>query len=163
MKKAWIVVLVIAAAVAAYLLFVKGKPAPTGTPSPTVSASGSPAATTSPAGSPVTKVVNVTLAEQSNSNESGKAMLKEVNGKVVVTVTVTGEPSGASQPAHIHTGVCPTPGAVLYPLTNVVNGSSETTLSVSMAQLMAAGPIAINLHKSAAEPSVYVACGNVVF
>lgn len=104
---------------------------------------------------------DVALAEQSNSKESGTAMLKEVNGKVMVTLNVTGEPKGAIQPAHIHIGACPNPGAIKYPLTNVVDGKSETTLDVTMDKLREELPLAVNVHKSAAQSKVYVSCGNL--
>lgn len=104
---------------------------------------------------------NVALSAQNNSNESGTATLKETDRKVVVSLSVTGEPKGAIQPAHIHLGSCPNPGAVKYPLTNVVDGKSETTLNVTMDQLRGELPLAINVHKSAAQSKVYVSCGDL--
>ena len=48
--------------------------------------------------------------------------------------------AGASQPAHIHEGQCgPTLGKVVYPPTNVVNGTSTTTIDATMAQRELAG------------------------
>jgi hypothetical protein len=103
----------------------------------------------------------VMLAEQNDSGQTGTVVLKELEGQVMVSVTMEGAVSAVPQPAHIHVGKCPTPGAVKYPLTNVVNGMSETTLDVSMADLEAAGELAINVHKSAEEVSVYIACGDM--
>ena len=103
----------------------------------------------------------VVLDAQNNSGQTGTTTLEEVNGKVKVTIAIVGEPSEASEPAHIHAGSCPNPGAVLYPLTNVVNGKSETTLSVDMKTLQANGSLAVNLHKSAADLKTYMACGNI--
>lgn len=110
---------------------------------------------------PARKVASVVLSAQSNSNESGSATLKEVDGKVVVSLDLVGAPKGVSQPAHIHTGACPNPGAVSYPLTSPVDGKSETILDVSMGELMAKLPLAVNVHKSVAQSKVYVSCGNV--
>lgn len=108
----------------------------------------------------VTKTI--TLGTQSNLGQSGTAVLTEENGKVKVTLTMTGGSFTSPQPAHIHEGSCPKPGAVKYPLTNVVNGKSETILNVDMATVMkSATKLAINVHKSAAEPNVYTACGNL--
>ncbi len=107
-------------------------------------------------------VMNVALAEQSGSTmkQSGTAMIEEKDGSVVVTLSVS--PAGkVSQPAHIHMGACPTPGEVAYPLTDVVDGKSVTTLSVTMAALKEQMPLAINVHKSADEPKVYTACGDL--
>jgi hypothetical protein len=108
-------------------------------------------------------VKTVTLQAQNNSGQSGTAVLTEMDDSTVkVILNMRGGSFTAPQPAHIHVGVCPNPGAVQYPLTNVVNGSSETTLNVNMDTLMAsADQLAINVHKSAAEASVYTACGNV--
>ncbi len=124
--------------------------------------------TTTTASETTTPVVNlalnsktVDLAEQNDSEESGSVMLTEENGKVIVTINVEGEPNAAIQPAHIHAGSCPTPGAVKYPLMNVVEGKSVTTLNVSLDQLKAQMPLAINLHESNAKISNYVACGDL--
>lgn len=103
----------------------------------------------------------ITLSVQNNSGESGTALLEEIDGKVRVTISVTGQPAGSKQPAHIHRGACPTPGAVTNPLTDVQNGTSVTMLDASLADLKALLPLAINLHKSATEASAYVACGDV--
>lgn len=109
--------------------------------------------------------VRVPLAAQNNSLQSGSASLVEnAEGKVVVTLNLSGGDFAKPQPAHIHLGVCPKPGAVKYPLTDVVEGQSVTTLPVSLAELKADGAaMAINIHKSAAEVSTYTACGDLVF
>jgi hypothetical protein len=79
-----------------------------------------------------------------------------------VTISL-GNPNATSQPAHIHVGSCPTPGAVVFPLTSVVNGTSVTMLNTSLEDLIAQGELALNVHKSEEESSVYVACGNLDF
>jgi hypothetical protein len=98
------------------------------------------------------------FAETNNSGQKGTAVLEETGGKVKVTLTMTGTKYTAAQPAHIHVGVCPGVGAVKWPLTSVMNGKSVTVLDVTMADLAGAGPLAINVHKSAAEASVYTSC-----
>lgn len=103
------------------------------------------------------------LSEQNESSQSGVATLIQRDGKVVVTLNLTGAPTAVPQPAHIHVGTCPDVGAVAYPLTNVVNGVSETTLEVTMADLAAKQPFGINVHKSVPEASVYVSCGDLDF
>lgn len=111
---------------------------------------------------PTTSVV-VQLTEQNNLGQSGTATFADnAAGKLVVTLALTGGTFTAAQPAHIHLGACPAPGAVKYPLTNVVNGKSVTTLDVSWQDLVATGtPLAVNVHKSAAESKVYTACGDL--
>jgi len=103
----------------------------------------------------------VTLNEQNGSGENGSATLSQGNGQLTITIEVDNGTS-TPQPAHIHNGTCanldPTP---LYPLNPVVNGKSVTTLSnVTLGDLMG-GTYAINVHKSAAEARVYVACGDL--
>lgn len=128
-----------------------GVPAPVATPQG-MENTASPSATVSE--------VMVVLTEQNNSKELGTATLMEVNGKVKVVLKMTGAPD-VSQPAHIHVGACPEVGAVKYPLTNVMNGMSETTLDVTMAQLKSELPLGINVHKSQPEAKVYVSCGDL--
>lgn len=108
--------------------------------------------------------LQVTLGEQNKSGQSGQAVLTQVGtSSVKVIVNLTGKPSGVAQPAHIHIGACPTPGAVKYPLTNVDKGASQTEIpNLTLEQLLAELPLAINVHKSAAEASVYVACGDII-
>lgn len=107
------------------------------------------------------KTLHITLNEQNMSGQGGKVVITEVDGKAKVIVNITGKPSSVEQPAHIHLGSCTAIGAVKYPLTNVGKGASQTMLDVSIDQLVAELPLSINVHKSAAEASVYVACGNI--
>jgi len=107
--------------------------------------------------------ITVELEEQNDSGESGTAILKEENNQTTVTITMTGFQEDVSQPAHIHVGSCPDVGAVSYPLTNVLNGESETTLDVTLAQLESELPLGINVHKSVDNASVWTACGDLEF
>ncbi|MCR4324312.1 MAG: hypothetical protein NUV69_01345 [Candidatus Curtissbacteria bacterium] len=70
-------------------------------------------------------------------------------------------PDTTPQPAHIHSGSCPTPGAIVYSLANVVDGESNTVLNTTMEKLKSQKPLAINVHKSQQEVNTYVACGNL--
>jgi len=102
----------------------------------------------------------VTLQDQNGSGQDGTATLYEREGKTVVMVEVQ-KGTKTPQPAHLHMGMCPKPGGVKYPLVNVVEGKSETTLDVPLSQLLAELPLAVNIHKSAAIIDTYVACGNI--
>lgn len=117
------------------------------------------------AASPATEVMTQTiqLTEQNASGQSGTAVVTEgPNGNAVVTLTLSGGIFTAPQPAHVHVGSCPTPGAVKYPLSDVVNGMSVTTLDASYEDMtQATDKLAINVHKSASESKVYTACGDV--
>ncbi|MFV2062179.1 MAG: hypothetical protein ACC726_01540 [Chloroflexota bacterium] len=90
--------------------------------------------------------------------------------------------AGGSHPAHIHAGVCPAPGDVIAPLSDVsadflVDGemmggtmggpgsalvveASVTTVDVSLSSLLAMEDHAIVVH-DVTDPSTYVACGDV--
>lgn len=100
------------------------------------------------------------VLEQNGSNQNGTIWLQEIEGKVKVTLSLnlTAE---SSQPAHIHIGSCPNPGDVVYPLTNVIAGISETTINTTLSELRDMDSLAVNIHKSANESSVYTACGDL--
>ncbi|TSC82587.1 MAG: hypothetical protein G01um101420_254 [Parcubacteria group bacterium Gr01-1014_20] len=106
--------------------------------------------------------VSVTLSTQNASGISGTATISDVDGKAKVVLSLTGAPAEISEPAHIHIGSCAEIGAVKYPLISVLGGVSETILEVSTETLLGSLPLAINVHKSAEEVSVYVACGDLL-
>jgi hypothetical protein len=105
--------------------------------------------------------LTVTINPQNSSGQSGTATLADTSGGLQVKVTLTGEPSGASEPMHIHKGTCAKLDPVPYKaLSNVVNGSSTTVVAgVTIADLQK-GTYAINVHdeKNLAH---YVACGDI--
>jgi len=105
--------------------------------------------------------VAVVLSAQNDSGESGTVTIIKDNGEIKVAVSLSGAPSSA-QPAHIHIGSCADLGGVKYPLSNVLNGSSETIIDVSLGQLLSELPLAVNVHKSPEEVAVYVACGDII-
>lgn len=98
------------------------------------------------------------LASQNNSGETGTVKIFDVDGKAKVVLTVTGAPAGVEQPAHIHEGTCAKLGPVVFGLTNVVNGASETSFTVPLSAIFNGSQRAVNVHKSQAEIGTYVAC-----
>jgi hypothetical protein len=85
------------------------------------------------------------------------------------------------RPAHIHEGNCPEPGAVVAPLTDLTTAAggvttpgtpaadlggaipaeySFTTVEMSLDDLLA-GEFAVNVHQSADQIDVYLACGDI--
>jgi hypothetical protein len=80
--------------------------------------------------------------------------------KTRVVIAITGEPAGAIEPSHIHKGVCGHPGAVIYPLTDVVAGHSTTVVNAPISKIVVSGD-SVNIHKSAAQLNQYMACGNL--
>jgi len=106
--------------------------------------------------------ITVSLNQQNNSGISGKALLTGAGEQTIVKLDFTGAPKDVVQPAHIHAGSCAAIGGVKYPLTFPTNGASNTTLNVSLDSLLKELPLAVNVHKSASEASVYVACGDIM-
>ncbi|MEO6728291.1 MAG: hypothetical protein ABIM99_00045 [Candidatus Dojkabacteria bacterium] len=103
-----------------------------------------------------------TLTSQNGSSQDGSIILTESGSTTKVTVTLS-NPVATAEPAHIHLGSCPTPGAVKYALTNVINGSSVTNINAKFSDLKALGALAVNIHKSAEDINTYVSCGNLAF
>jgi hypothetical protein len=104
--------------------------------------------------------VEVTMMPQNGSGHSGMATLYAEGDKTRVVLELD-NPVPGPEPAHVHLGSCPVPNAApLYPLTPVVNGTSETLLDLNLGALVAE-PMAINVHKSPQEASVYVSCGDI--
>lgn len=106
------------------------------------------------------ETVTVNMMEENGSGQSGTATLTMQGDMLMVMVNISGG-SSTPQPAHIHRGTCanldPKPA---YPLTSVVNGMSETSVAVSLTELVN-GEYAINVHKSGPEAAVYVSCGDI--
>jgi hypothetical protein len=109
-----------------------------------------------------TEPLQFKIHAQNGSGEAGTATLMQSGDDVVVRVRVTGAPSDVPQPAHIHMGTCdklnPKP---TYPLHNVVDGYSETTVKDVKLSDLTSGTFAINVHKSTADIATYVACGDL--
>lgn len=107
-------------------------------------------------------MITVPLMMQNNSGLKGYAMIADnASGTAVVHIKMMMNLGTSTYPAHIHAGACPTPGAVVYPLTAITSGVSETILSTSTKALIRSFPLAINVHKSPTDMATYVACGDL--
>ena len=109
--------------------------------------------------------VEVTMESVTGSEgpfQIGAATLTAVDGQTQVVINIEPSPEGADveQPVHIHDGSCSELGTVVYPLSNVVDGSSTTTVDATLESLRT-GDFAVNVHKSPDEAAVYVSCGDV--
>jgi hypothetical protein len=101
------------------------------------------------------------LYAQNRPGETGTALLQQIPGGVKIVIKMAGGQNG-TQPAHIHTGTCakldPVPK---YALTNIVHGSSATTISgVTLGDLLK-GNYVIDVHESSADIKRYVACAAI--
>lgn len=76
-------------------------------------------------------------------------------------VTLGGKKNREMQPVHLHTGICPSPGAIRYILNDMVEGVSQTVLDKNINEVLAEPPLAINIHKSIKDPTVVVGCGDL--
>ena len=117
---------------------------------------------TEEAGDALPDALTLDLVEQNDSGISGEVELSPTSeGEVEVEIEVDGS-DGGPHPAHIHQGTCadldPTPE---FPLEDVVDGRSETTVEVSPTDLFA-GSYAVNVHESAENADVYVACADLL-
>jgi hypothetical protein len=105
--------------------------------------------------------LNLKLYAQNRPGETGEATLEQIPGGVRIVVKMSGGQNG-SQPIHIQTGTCanldPFPK---YALTNIVQGSSTTTISgVTVGDLLK-GVYVIDVHESSADIKRYVACAAI--
>ncbi len=104
--------------------------------------------------------LTLALAEQNGSGQTGTATFIPLDLDRTRIVLALTNPPAVEQPAHVHSGSCDDLGDPVVPLTNVVNGSSETDADMSLAELEAGG-LVIHAHKSEAEFDVSVACAPI--
>ena len=105
--------------------------------------------------------VTLDLQEQNSSGISGTVSLSpSSDGQLEVEIELDGS-DGGPHPAHIHEGSCadldPEPA---FPLEDVVDGRSETTVDVDLSQLTL-NEYAVNVHESPENSANYVACADV--
>lgn len=102
--------------------------------------------------------VTLTFMPGRDATQPGTVTLTANGNQTTVTLDMTPGATGVEQPAHIHVGACPGVGAIKYPLTNVVDGKSTTTVDTPLMDLLN-GQYAINVHKGpGADASIYTAC-----
>jgi hypothetical protein len=104
----------------------------------------------------------ITLKTLNDSGVTGTAVLTDL-GDGTTRVEVTVDPAGhPDMPAHIHPGTCsdlvPQP---LYPLQNVVDGTSETVVAEPIDDLFD-HDLALNIHTSNTDFATYTACAELV-
>lgn len=101
------------------------------------------------------------LYAQNRPGETGTVTLDQVPSGVEIVVKMAGGQNG-SQPIHIHTGTCANLNPVpKYALSNIVHGSSTTTIpGVTLGDLLE-GKYVIDVHESSANIEKYVACAAI--
>ncbi len=104
--------------------------------------------------------VTVTMGAGRDASQTGTATLTDQGSQTQVVLNIQSGPAGVEQPVHIHSGSCPGVGAVAFPLTNVVNGTSTTVVDATLDSLRTGG-YSINAHQDGTQAGlgVYVSCG----
>jgi hypothetical protein len=119
------------------------------------------AAGTGSASNASTATETIAMHALNNSDQNGTATITDVGGKVLVSVRLSGEPSGASEPAHVHFGRCPKIKAVpAYNVGPIIRGKGSDVVQLTWADINS-GKYAVNVHKSASDMGTYVSCGNI--
>ncbi len=105
--------------------------------------------------------LKIRLYAQNRPGETGTATLEQVAGGVKIVIKMAGGQNG-TQPVHIHTGTCAKQNPIpKYRLTDIVRGSSTTTLSgITLGDLLL-GRYVIDIHESSADTTRYVACAPI--
>ena len=102
------------------------------------------------------------LYVSNRSGEFGTVTLTPVaGGRTEVDVALVNAPDADLQPVNVYPGSCarldPHPK---YALNYAVSGISQTLLPVQM-NVLTAGGLAVNVHKSTSEVDKYVSCGDI--
>jgi hypothetical protein len=105
--------------------------------------------------------VKFNLYAQNRPGETGTVTLEQIPGGVTIVVIMAGGQNG-TQPIHIHTGTCAKLNPVpTYALTDIVHGSSTTTIpGITLSDLLK-GKYVIDVHESSANIDKYVACAPI--
>lgn len=112
-------------------------------------------ASSTPTAVPVT-TLSIALKEQNTSGQTGYATLTAKGEQTEVVLRAT---TASPKANHIHTGTRATLGAVVNPLTNMADGRSVTSLTVTLDPLRT-GAFAVNLH-NATTSSIDTSCGDI--
>lgn len=103
------------------------------------------------------------LVQRGGSREAGRVTFTPLRERTKVVLELPGWARRGSQPwpAHIHTGSCaelePRPA---HRLAAVAEGKSTSTVAVTLTDLRA-GSFGVDIHDSAAQIEMYVACGDL--
>lgn len=129
------------------------------TPTPTATVWVTPTAPPHPTGSQVRGAAPPAIGIDLTSGGSpvGSGVFISQDNQTEARVDVKPNGNNSPQLASIRQGTCQRAGAVLYPLSNVVNGSSRTVIDAGLASLLR-GNLVVNIEQSANRPA---ACGAI--
>jgi len=107
------------------------------------------------------------LKPGAGSSITGKAEVEaEGDNTTEAEIHIKGATAGAELPWHVHSGKCGTGGAVVgaataYPLLKVKGDGSAKAEAKTDIATPTSGEYSVNVHKSAAEMTTIVACGDL--
>jgi hypothetical protein len=101
--------------------------------------------------------LTVQLAEENGSGQAGTATFTPAGEARTTIVVELSNPLQQPQPAHVHPGPCGDLGDPIAALESLLDGRSETTVSMSLEELQS-GNLVVHAHESEAEFDVSVAC-----
>ncbi len=113
-------------------------------------------------GAMVAKSFVVEMKALNSSLQVGKTTFSDIGDKTKVVVEIASGAKDVPQPSHIHTGLSSAPGAILYPLSSVINGKAETILDVPLQTIVEKLPLNIMVHKSVKEMKIFVSGGDLL-
>ncbi len=103
----------------------------------------------------------VTMQEFNNSNQSGSAALVSENNQTRIIINLANSPNYAQQ-VYILKGSCEQPGEIMYTLSPLINGQSETVIDLSLKNLFDQLPLTIAVYRETQTDQVNVSCGSIV-
>lgn len=104
----------------------------------------------------------VPLEAQNKSGINGTAVLKDNgNGTTTITIKLNNTEANSMHPGHLHEGTCKgTIPTIRYPLEDVMDGESKTTVKAPLARLLSE-QLYINLHPSHEKLFPVITCGDL--
>ncbi len=108
-------------------------------------------------------VASLPLADYSGLGVTGTVSLLAISDTTTkVTITLTGDGVTGGHIAHLHPGTCDAPQdeGTIYLATVGSDGVSETTVDISLANLLNNGWI-VNVHRSEADWDTWLVCGEL--
>lgn len=107
------------------------------------------------------QTLSINLVDWSDTGVTGTATLVGQDNRTQVNITIDGPGVVGGHEVHIHNGTCASPGTATYTLSPIdANGTSSTTVSLSLSQLTA-GAYFINVHPDEANWDAWMVCGNI--
>lgn len=103
----------------------------------------------------------IPLIGVSEDKISGMAVLKEINGTLVVNIGIEDREEVKEEGAFIQKGTCSNPQDVVYYLTKLYGGKSSSTTGLKMSDVLAQAPLIIAVYDSLDAEGELLFCGEL--